>query len=116
MFLGLTGDKGRVHLHFSETVKWQEVEGERQEKVLADLVDKAIFKGYKIFPNQILAANYLGYNTSSEFNDADVRLFKKRIESVIAYVGKEFSKEEITKKWCEITAEPLLAKRAQSSE
>lgn len=116
MFLGLTGDKGRVHLHFSEAVKWQEVEGERQEKVLADLVDKAIFKGYKIFPNQILAANYLGYDAGFDFDDADIRLFEKRIDSVVEYVGSEFSKEEITKKWCEITAEPLLAKRAQSSE
>ena len=116
MFLGLTGDKGRVHLHFSKTIEWKEVEGERQEKVLADLVDKAIFKGYKIFPNQILAARHLGYDIESHFDDADVKLFEDRLESVVQYVGDEFSRAEIVNKWCQITAEPLLAKRDQSSE
>lgn len=116
MFLGMTGLKGRVHLHFCEKVEWEEVEGERQEKVLADLVDRAIFRGYQIFPNQLLAAKYLGRDVKGSYDDADVQQFEKRLAQVVEYVGKEFSQEEIERKWCEITAEPLFAQLAQSSE
>lgn len=116
MFLGLTGDKGRVHLHFCGRVEWEEREGERQEKVLAELVDDAIFRSYEIYPNQILSAKYLGHEVSNDFDEADVKKFNDRLASVVEYVGGDYSEDEIKRKWCEITAEPLLAKRAQSSK
>ncbi len=110
MVLGLSEMKGDVHLHFCNPLLWSEDVGERTEKVLATKVDEAIFRGYKKFPNQILASRHLGYDIPEiiSISEEDSNLFDKRIQTIINFIGKEFSKEEITNKWCEITAKPLL--------
>tara|TARA_B100000427_G_scaffold179145_1_gene149028 strand:- start:73 stop:1197 length:1125 start_codon:yes stop_codon:yes gene_type:complete len=114
MALGLTEFKGKVHLHFCETIEWEEEEGKRTERVLAAKVDKAIFNGYKIFPNQILSARTLGIEIPSlvDISSTDEIEFEKRIENVISFVGDDFTRDQVVKKWCEITAQPLLAKLA----
>ena len=114
MVLGLTEFKGRVHLHFCEPVEWEEEEGVRTERVLAAKVDNAIFNGYKIFPNQILSARKLGIEIPSiiDISLTDESEFEKRLENIISFVGDDFTRDQIVKKWCEITAQPLLAKLA----
>ena len=69
MALGMTGWKGRVHLEFCNTIPWKEVEGERTDRVIAELVDKAISEGYKIWPNQVLAAEYLADKELISFSE-----------------------------------------------
>ena len=110
MALGLSEMKGDVHLHFCNPMSWSEEVGERTEKVLATKVDEAIFRGYKIFPNQILASRQLGYDIPEliSISEEDLDFFNKRIQMIIDFIDDEFTKEEITNKWCEITAKPLL--------
>jgi len=115
MALGITGHKGRVHLHFCNTIPWAEEDGVRTERVLAALVDKSIFSGYKIFPNQLLSAKYLEIslpeNIEFTVTSNDEELFTSRLNDVVSFVGTDLcSKEEIERKWCEITVQPLLAK------
>ena len=111
MAVGLSEFKGRVNLHFCNPISWAEEEGERTERLIASKVDKAICLGYKVFPNQILSAHRLGIEIPSSFKTTsnDKREFEERLEKVVSFIGGEFSKEEIENKWCEITAQPLLA-------
>jgi hypothetical protein len=120
MAIGITGHKGRVHLHFCDTISWAEEAGVRTERVLAALVDKSIFSGYKIYPNQILAAKYLDIalpsNNSFTVDSNDKKLFETRLKDVVSFIGTELcSKEEIERMWCEITVQPLLAKHQITS-
>ena len=79
MALGLTGSKGRVHLHFCKKVKWKTEEGERDERVVASLVDKAIYGGYHVYPNQVLSAKHLGIDVEVEvkISDSDIEALKQ---------------------------------------
>ena len=120
MAIGITGHKGRVHLHFCDTISWAEEAGVRTERVLAALVDKSIFSGYKIYPNQILAAKYLDIalpsNNSFTVDSNDKKLFETRLKDVVSFIGTELcSKEEIERMWCEITVQPLLTKHQITS-
>jgi hypothetical protein len=112
MALGMTGAKGRVHLHFCQQVKWGEKDGERTERYIAAIVDKAIFSGYKIFPNQVLSAEYLSLDIECDVKveSGDKKAFNDRLDQVVSFVGEGFSRKEIEAKWCEITVQPLLAK------
>tara|TARA_B110000459_G_scaffold183170_1_gene211887 strand:+ start:1129 stop:2268 length:1140 start_codon:yes stop_codon:yes gene_type:complete len=114
---GMTGWKGRIHLEFCKTIPWEEIEGERTERVIAERVDKAIFNGYKIFPNQVLAAEWLGLKNLTSFaadievSDQDREVFSTRLKKVIEEVGNEVGDEEaISKIFCEVMVQPLLAK------
>lgn len=122
MALGMTGWKGRVHLGFCNTIPWKEVVGERTERIIADLVDKAIFEGYKIWPNQVLAAEYLGDNELISFSE-DVEItendrieFKERLAEVVKHVGMDVGTQiEIEQTWCNMMVQPLKAKCNNSS-
>ena len=117
MASGMTGWKGRIHLEFCNTIPWKEVEGERTERAIAELVDKAIYTGYKIFPNQVIAADRLGLKDLVEFSseikatDEDKTLFSNRIDKIVEEVGTNIaSKEKIQKTFCQIMVQPLLSK------
>ncbi len=117
MASGMTGWKGRIHLEFCNTIPWKEVEGERTERAIAELVDKAIYTGYKIFPNQVIAADRLGLEDLVEFSseikatDEDKTLFSNRIDKIVEEVGTNIaSKEKIQKTFCQIMVQPLLSK------
>lgn len=53
---GLLGFKGRVHLHFSPPVKTPVADADE----LADVIDRAIVGGLRVFPTQAAAARELG--------------------------------------------------------
>ncbi len=85
--------------------------------MIAERVDKAIFNGYKIFPNQVLAAEWLGLKNLTSFaadievSDQDREVFSTRLKKVIEEVGNEVGDEEaISKIFCEVMVQPLLAK------
>lgn len=117
MALGLTEMKGRVHMHFNTAVEWEEKKGQRTERVLAEKIDDLIYKGYKIFPNQILAAEYLGLNLEIDesVSPADKIEFTDRLSKIVDFIGDEFTKDEIEKKWCQITVQPLLSQLSVTS-
>ncbi|HIK67656.1 MAG TPA: hypothetical protein EYF95_06765 [Flavobacteriales bacterium] len=123
MASGMTGWKGKIHLEFCKTVPWKEVEGKRTERAIAELVDRAIYMGYKIFPNQVIAADRLGleelvgFASEIKVTDEDRTLFSNRIDKVVEEVGTNIaSKEKIQKTFCEIMVQPLLAKYKVSLE
>ena len=123
MASGMTGWKGKIHLEFCKTVPWKEVEGKRTERAIAELVDRAIYMGYKIFPNQVVAADRLGLEELVGFaseiivTDEDRTLYSNRIDKVVEEVGTNIaSKEKIQKTFCEIMVQPLLAKYKVSLE
>ena len=111
MALGLTEMKGKVHMHFNNAVPWVEKEGERRERTLAEKIDEVIFNGYKIFPNQILAAKHLGISVDLEVSitDLDKREFSERLNKVVDFIGEEFPRNVVENKWCQITVQPLLS-------
>ncbi len=122
MAIGMTGWKGRVHLEFCNTIPWKEVEGKRTERTIAELVDKAIFKGYKIWPNQVLAAEYLGdtelmrYSEDIEITENDRVEFKERLAKVVTFLGANTGTQlEIERTWCNMMVQTLKAKCRQSS-
>jgi len=123
MASGMTGWKGKIHLEFCKTVPWKEVEGKRTERAISELVDRAIYMGYKIFPNQVIAADRLGleelvgFASEIKVTDEDRTLFSNRIDKVVEEVGTNIaSKEKIQKTFCEIMVQPLLAKYKVSLE
>jgi len=122
MAIGMTGWKGRVHLTFCNTIPWKEVEGERTERIIAELVDNAIFKGYKIWPNQVLAAEYLEdtelirYSEGIEITEKDRVEFKERLAKVVTFLGANtWTQLEIERTWCNMMVQTLKAKCRQSS-
>ena len=122
MAIGMTGWKGRVHLEFCNTIPWKQVEGERTERTIAELVDNAIFKGYKIWPNQVLAAEYIGdtellnYSQDIEITENDRLEFKERLAKVVTFVGANIATQfEIERTWCNMMVQTLKAKYRQSS-
>lgn len=74
--LGITGHKGRVHVHFGKPI----ITGFDDSKELADLVDKQILGNYHLYP-----VNYLAY---AMWDRADTGLNVPTIETL-------FTKEQI---------------------
>ncbi|MEC7865382.1 MAG: 1-acyl-sn-glycerol-3-phosphate acyltransferase [Pseudomonadota bacterium] len=77
---GITGDKGRVHLHICKTITNipKDLEG------LAEDIDKEIISNYRLWPSNYIAAkecNLLDQNSSTEKNLADT-FFLKRFKDV----------------------------------
>ena len=74
---------------------------------------KLYLEGYKVFPNQVLSAEKLDFYTSDpsvKVTQSDRDEFEGRLNSIVEFVGGDFSRDEVERKWCEITVQPLLAK------
>ena len=77
---GITGDKGRVHLHICKTITNipKDLDG------LAEDIDKEIISNYRLWPSNYIAAkecNLLDQNSSTEKNLFDT-FFLKRFKDV----------------------------------
>jgi hypothetical protein len=60
---GITGEKGRIHIHFGEIT--EEFESPEQ---LAALIDQQIYQGYKIYPiNQAAAGDAVDQHTQTSW-------------------------------------------------
>ena len=126
---GLFGSKGSVHVAFSEPLTWEEPpERVRPAVNMANLMDRRIHAGMKEWPSQHWAAKQLiqeeaevkwkwpsGWMPDDVTEDVSQRCLQ-RLETIVEMMGDlSFSKQEITLKWCEITAAPLL-NRVHSEE
>ena len=62
------------------------------------------------FSQPDFSSRQLGYDIPEliSISEEDLDFFNKRIQTIIDFIDDEFTKEEITNKWCEITAKPLL--------
>jgi hypothetical protein len=101
---------------------WEEpTEGIRPAVSMANLMDKKIHAGMKEWPSQHWAAKKLWdlnegcvKNWPEEWapktvSDEVGQLCVQRLEKMIdAMSDLNFSQEQITRKWCEITSMPLL--------
>ncbi len=68
--LGITGHKGRVHIHFGNPVR----EGFEDAKQLAVLMDQHILRGYRLFP-----VHYLAY---AQWDEPDAELDVPAVEQL----------------------------------
>ena len=119
---GLFGFKGAVHVAFSEPMLWEApAEGIRPAVSMANQMDKKIHAGMKEWPSQHWAAKKLwdlneghvknwpdDWAPRSVSNAVSQRCNQRLKEMIDGMSDLNFSHEQITRKWCEITAMPLL--------
>jgi hypothetical protein len=115
MKLGLFGPKGRVVVHFGEPIPYVEGPG-RPAANLATALDEALFRGFRIWPNQIWAARQVAPPEGWDWRDnhgalspEEVSACEARLESVVQWVesSTSFSAREIRERWCRMVAQPL---------
>lgn len=78
---GITGDKGRVHIHFCQPLDGQY----GSARAVAAAVDREILGHYQLMPSNILAAQQLGLGVDEWLHlvsDEDRQSFEKRLEAV----------------------------------
>ena len=114
MLTGLSGQKGRVHIEFGETLSWPtDLDDTKPERGMAKLFDKRLAQGMQCWPNQILSADALGMPgvqpaRIDKVTEADRDAWKERMEMVIDALSKQgWSREMAGRKWCEVLAAPL---------
>lgn len=122
MKLGLFGPKGRVVVHFGEPIAFVEGPG-RPAANLATALDKALYSGFRIWPNQIWAARQVAPPEGWDWKDghgaltrAEVAACEARLESVVQWVQSttSFSVQQIRERWCRMVAQPLWNAEAVS--
>ncbi|MDA0729004.1 MAG: hypothetical protein O3B70_00355 [Bacteroidetes bacterium] len=115
MWTGLVGFKGRVCLQFGPMLEWMaDVESKKPERDMAKTFDMQMHAGMKIWPNQLLSAEFLGLDEILSSDDRvvhvgedDRRIWRDRMDSVVRQLqGRGWSTEEIQRKWCEISSGP----------
>ena len=114
MWAGLVGQKGQVHLEFGDVFRWpSNVPEVKPERLLANLFDQQLLLGMKVWPNQVLAAEALGYALPDHANGvlpttkdrADWNQRKSSVEDALAEKG--WSKEQAAHRWCQTLVAPL---------
>ena len=119
MWTGLAGQKGRVHIEFGEVVKWEtHLEERKPERGMATKFDESLMGGMKIWPNQLLASEALGRETTSlhsedkpsEMDRQAWNLRKRNIEDSLFEMG--WSRELAVEAWCKMLAAPLELRRS----
>ena len=119
MWTGLVGQKGRVHLEFGQLLPWEEEEQSRKvERDMAITFDRHLTSGMRLWSNQGLAAAKLGMEASvvrlaEKATSEDEKAFEQRLKDVVAQLESfGWSKEQASRKWCQILAAPLTQRRA----
>lgn len=111
---GIVQDKGNIHIHFGEPIsedKINSVSGlEKNErfKGLADIIDKEIVNGFKLWKNNFIAYDLM--NNSSDFNTAyseeEKDEFKKYYKNKISELFGD--RDELEEIMLSIYANPVL--------
>lgn len=94
---GITGRKGRVHVSVGESINGQlallsQVENKKEQfQALTDILDRAIHRGIKLYPNNYLAADRKEGSTvyTEEYTAEDVTLFDAYLDEVLAPFSTE---------------------------
>lgn len=79
MHAGITKNKGRIHVHFAEPITHSN--NEMQAANIAQIIDKSIYCGYKLFEN-----NYYAYDQITGKNDYLNKYTKNDVESFETYL------------------------------
>lgn len=98
MFLGIRGFKGKTHFHFCKPLKselnaFDDLKNNKEKlENLAQIIDKAIFKNYRLHPANYIALDLL--NTSSEYQKhysaTEKTTFETKLNNIKAEEGKQF--------------------------
>ena len=107
---GITQPKGRVHLTVCEPLRREELEkfsdrtNPEFNKGVADLIDSRIRAGYRLYPNNYIAADILSGKRSHSYTDAEKEAFLQHVEAIT----KEYP-EELKDILLRIYANPVVA-------
>ena len=107
---GITQPKGRVHLTVCEPIRREELEPFCEysnpdfNKAVADLVDSRIRAGYRLYPNNYIAADLLAGKRAHSYTDAEKEAFEKHIGEIT-----EEYPEELRDILLRIYASPVMA-------
>ncbi len=97
---GLTGEKGRVHItvgkSINDKIKSIDTNGLNHNEVIslvAEIVDKEIYKDYCLWPSNYLAYDILNNTTkySDEYNSQIIEKFESRYKKTVELTGKDNS-------------------------
>ena len=105
IYLGLRGDKGRVHFALGEPLR-EEFENERD---VADAIDRAIHRKYKLWPT-----NYIAYDAMKGSTECSAKYSPEQRAAFL----KRFSEEpqEIRRRVLGMYAQPVVNQRALQSD
>lgn len=114
MGYGLMNPKGRVHFAFGKPmiVAIDEMDKKEQlsEKIeaLADYIDQRIYKNYKLWPNNYVAADMLRQENkySSEYTPVEAEAFSSLINEAISAIDGE--KARIREMFVQMYANPVI--------
>lgn len=111
---GIVQDKGNIHIHFGEPISEDKINSvsslEKNErfKGLADIIDKEIVNGFKLWKNNFIAYDLM--NNSSDFNTAyseeEKDEFKKYYKNKISELFGD--RDELEEIMLSIYANPVL--------
>lgn len=118
MILGVQGEKGHVHIGFSNSIN-EELESLREIdnknaffQTLAELLDKRIYKNYKLFKTNYIAYDLLKDNKKyeSEYTEEELNGFKIYMDSKIEAVKGD--RDVLHQLFLQMYANPVINKMA----
>lgn len=133
ILLGMLSYKGNIHLQATEPITEQEVEfcskfsKNERFSALAKIIDKQIHKGYKLWPNNYIAADLLANNIktpkygehySIEERESFIYYMNNEIDNLQKNIGAYYKKEitidikELKEIFLRIYANPLFSKES----
>lgn len=111
---GIVQEKGNIHIHFGEPISDSEIESvsklEKNErfKALAEIIDKGIVGGFKLWKNNYIACDLLNNSDEyiSEYSIEDKEDFRKYFKNKISELFGD--RDEIEEIMLSIYANPVL--------
>lgn len=97
MVTGLKGYKGRVHITFGKplnqiieesNINWETLDKTQQIEEVANLIDKEIYKGYRVYPNNYIALDMLNSDDKyiNNYSQKEKASFLEYIDKKIAQI------------------------------
>lgn len=118
---GIRQYKGSVHISFGKPLSSKEIseasslKGNERYKFLCDVVDTRILEGYRLWPNNFIAADMLegGSSRAAKYNASQYDSFcsyvEKKLDS-IKKIKENPDRDELRRIFLEIYANPVLRK------
>lgn len=94
--LGITGPKGKVHLHFGDVLSASEENPLDSAKAIAEEMNKQIFSGYKLMPTNLAAAQALGINIGAyceKYSEAEIEQARISLDKRTVGLGDKVQKQ-----------------------
>jgi len=113
MIRGIIGQKGRVHIAIGKVIDEELSEltsvnnKNEQIRILADIINRQIFKNYKLWPNNYIALNLLDNSAdSSKFNTEEKTSFVNYVETKLDKL--EGNRESVRQLLHQMYANPVI--------